>query len=57
LDVTGALAHLALKLADALAGDNAKARAAHQDFLAFWKHSTTKFHLAVMIPICANRLL
>jgi serine/threonine protein kinase/tetratricopeptide (TPR) repeat protein len=34
---TGALAHLQLGRAYALAGDKAKARAAYQDFLALWK--------------------
>jgi len=34
---TGALAHLGLARAYALAGDNAKARIAYQDFLALWK--------------------
>jgi len=34
---TGALAHLGLGRAYALAGDNAKARAAYEDFLALWK--------------------
>jgi tetratricopeptide (TPR) repeat protein len=33
----GALAHLGLGRAYALQGDNAKARAAYQDFLALWK--------------------
>jgi hypothetical protein len=33
----GALAHLGLGRAYAMAGDNAKARAAYQDFLALWK--------------------
>ncbi len=33
----GALAHLGLARAYALQGDNAKARAAYQDFLALWK--------------------
>jgi eukaryotic-like serine/threonine-protein kinase len=33
----GALAHLELGRAYALAGDNAKAKAAYQDFLALWK--------------------
>ncbi len=35
--VTGALAHLGLGRAYVLAGDNAKARTAYQDFLALWK--------------------
>jgi Flp pilus assembly protein TadD/predicted Ser/Thr protein kinase len=35
--VTGALAHLELGRAYALAGDKAKARAAYQDFLTLWK--------------------
>ena len=35
--VTGALAHFGLGRAYALAGDNAKARTAYQDFLALWK--------------------
>ena len=35
--VTGALAHLELGRADALAGDKAKARAAYQDFFNLWK--------------------
>ena len=34
---TGALAHLGLARAYALAGDNAKSRIAYQDFLALWK--------------------
>jgi eukaryotic-like serine/threonine-protein kinase len=34
---TGALAHVGLARAYALAGDNAKARVAYQDFLALWK--------------------
>ena len=34
---TGALAHLGLARAYALAGDNAKSRVAYQDFLALWK--------------------
>jgi len=34
---TGALAHLGLGRAFALAGDKAKARAAYQDFLTLWK--------------------
>jgi tetratricopeptide (TPR) repeat protein len=33
----GALAHLGLGRAYAMAGDNTKARAAYQDFLALWK--------------------
>ena len=33
----GALAHLGLGRAYALSGDTAKAQAAYQDFLAFWK--------------------
>ena len=35
--VLGALAHLQLGRAYALAGDAAKAHAAYQDFLALWK--------------------
>jgi len=35
--VLGALAHLQLGRAYAIAGDNSKARAAYQDFLALWK--------------------
>ena len=35
--MTGALAHLGLGRAYALAGDKAKARAAYQDFLTLWK--------------------
>jgi hypothetical protein len=34
---TGALAHLELGRAYALAGDKTKARAAYQDFLTLWK--------------------
>jgi len=34
---TGALAHVGLARAHALAGENAKARIAYQDFLALWK--------------------
>ena len=33
----GALAHLGLGRAYALAGDSARARTAYQDFLALWK--------------------
>jgi hypothetical protein len=36
-DPTGALAHLQLGRACALAGDTAKARKAYQDFLALWQ--------------------
>jgi eukaryotic-like serine/threonine-protein kinase len=32
-----ALAHLGVARADALCGDTARALAAYQDFLAFWK--------------------
>jgi hypothetical protein len=35
--VTGALAHLQLGRAYAMAGDTAKARTAYQDFLTLWK--------------------
>ena len=35
--VTGALAHLQLGRAYAMAGDTAKAKAAYQDFLTLWK--------------------
>jgi hypothetical protein len=35
--ITGALARLQLGRAYALAGDEAKARAAYQDFFALWK--------------------
>jgi len=35
--VTGALAHLQLGRAYAMAGDTAKAKAAYKDFLALWK--------------------
>jgi ATP/maltotriose-dependent transcriptional regulator MalT len=35
----GALAHLGLGRAYALAGENAKAKAAYQDFLALWKNA------------------
>jgi hypothetical protein len=34
---TGALAHVGIARAEALAGDNAKARAAYQDFFTLWK--------------------
>jgi len=37
INVAGALAHFGLGRAYALAGDNAKARIAYQDFLALWK--------------------
>jgi serine/threonine protein kinase/tetratricopeptide (TPR) repeat protein len=36
-DILGALAHLQLGRAYAMAGDSAKARAAYQDFLTLWK--------------------
>lgn len=36
-DPIGALAHLQLGRAYALAGDQTKARSAYQDFLTFWK--------------------
>jgi len=36
-DITGALAHLQLGRAYAMAGDRAKAKAAYQDFLTLWK--------------------
>ena len=35
----GALAHLGLGRAYALAGDNAKAKTAYQDFFALWKNA------------------
>ena len=35
--LTGALAHVGVARAEALAGDNAKARAAYQEFFALWK--------------------
>jgi tetratricopeptide (TPR) repeat protein len=38
----GALAHLGLGRAYVLAGDTAKARAAYQDFLTFWKDADTE---------------
>jgi eukaryotic-like serine/threonine-protein kinase len=38
-EVIGALAHLGLGRAYALAGDNAKAKVAYQDFLALWKNA------------------
>jgi eukaryotic-like serine/threonine-protein kinase len=38
-DVIGALTHLGLGRAYALAGDNAKAKTAYQDFLALWKNA------------------
>ena len=37
----GALAHLGLGRAYALAGDNEKAKTAYQDFLALWKNADT----------------
>jgi tetratricopeptide (TPR) repeat protein len=37
--VTGALAHLQLGRAYAMAGDNAKAKTAYQDFLTVWKNA------------------
>ena len=37
--VTGALAHLSLARAYAMAGDNAKAKSAYEDFLALWKNA------------------
>ena len=36
-DILGALAHLQLGRAYAMAGDTAKAKAAYQDFLTLWK--------------------
>jgi serine/threonine protein kinase/Flp pilus assembly protein TadD len=38
-NVMGALAHLGLGRAYALAGDNAKAKTAYQDFFALWKNA------------------
>jgi hypothetical protein len=38
-EVIGALAHLGLGRAYALAGDNAKAKTAYQDFFALWKNA------------------
>lgn len=38
-DPIGALAHLGLGRAHALAGDNGKAKTAYQDFLALWKNA------------------
>ncbi len=38
-DLIGALAHLGLGRAYALAGDTAKAKTAYQDFLALWKNA------------------
>jgi tetratricopeptide (TPR) repeat protein len=38
-DPIGALAHLGLGRADALAGDNDKAKTAYQDFLTLWKNA------------------
>jgi hypothetical protein len=38
-DLIGALAHLGLGRAYALAGDSAKAKTAYQDFLALWKNA------------------
>jgi hypothetical protein len=38
-DPIGALAHLGLGRAYALAGDNAKAKTAYQDFFALWKNA------------------
>jgi hypothetical protein len=35
----GALAHLEIGRAEALAGDTAKARSAYQDFFALWQHA------------------
>jgi hypothetical protein len=35
----GALAHLGLGRAYTLAGDNAKAKSAYQDFFALWKNA------------------
>jgi eukaryotic-like serine/threonine-protein kinase len=40
-DPIGALAHLQLGRTFALAGDKAKAKAAYQDFLSFWKDADT----------------
>ena len=39
LDGMNALAHLGLGRAYALAGDNAKAKTAYQDFFALWKNA------------------
>jgi eukaryotic-like serine/threonine-protein kinase len=38
-EVIGALAHLGLGRAYALAGDRAKAKTAYQDFFALWKNA------------------
>ncbi|MGA2646137.1 MAG: hypothetical protein ABSF15_15600 [Candidatus Sulfotelmatobacter sp.] len=37
--VTGAMAHLQISRAYAMAGDTAKAKAAYQEFFTLWKHA------------------
>ena len=49
-DVIGALAHLQLGRAYAVAGDKAKAKSAHQDFLNLWKDAD----LTARYPCCAS---
>jgi hypothetical protein len=39
--VIGALAHLGLGRAYSLAGNNARAKTAYQDFFALWKNADT----------------
>jgi eukaryotic-like serine/threonine-protein kinase len=40
-EVIGALAHLGLGRGYALAGNNARAKTAYQDFFALWKNADT----------------
>jgi hypothetical protein len=45
--IVGALAHLQLGRAYAIAGDSAKARAAYQDFFALWKDADANIPILV----------
>jgi len=46
--VTGALAHLQIGRAYAMAGNTAKAKAAYQDFLTLWKDADTDTDIPIL---------